>query len=132
MKRLMSRLLALILVCVMGLIGCTNTPSGLSGNYHDDTLALVQSLRTAIELPEDSPDKMAAQAEARQRINDFAALYRRDGSVSRLSSYTTIRTALNSLASHYNAYPNRPIPDKLKQRLEQELKQAESALARGA
>lgn len=132
MKRLMSRILALLFVCVIGLMGCTSTPSGLTGNYQNDSLALVQSLRTAIELPDDSPDKMAAQADARQKINDFAALYRRDGSVSRLTSYTTIRTALNSLASHYSAYPNRPVPDKLKNRLEQELKQAEAALARGA
>jgi len=30
-----------------------------------------------------------------------------------------MRTALNSLAGHYSSYPNRPVPEKLKQRLEQ-------------
>jgi len=43
-----------------------------------------------------------------------------------------MRTALNSLAGHYSSYPNRPVPEKLKQRLEQEFKQVEVALKRGA
>jgi len=42
-----------------------------------------------------------------------------------------MRTALNSLAGHYSSYPNRPVPEKLKQRLEQEFKQVEVALKRG-
>ncbi len=42
-----------------------------------------------------------------------------------------MRTALNSLAGHYSSYPNRPVPDKLKKRLEQEFKQVELALRRG-
>jgi photosystem II Psb27 protein len=48
------------------------------------------------------------------------------------SSYTTMRTALNSLAAHYAAYPNRPVPDKLKENLDQKFKQVEAALERGA
>ncbi|MEM1309725.1 MAG: photosystem II protein Psb27, partial [Cyanobacteria bacterium P01_H01_bin.153] len=38
----------------------------------------------------------------------------------------------NGLAGHYSSYPNRPVPEKLKQRLEQEFKQVEAALKRGA
>jgi photosystem II Psb27 protein len=34
------------------------------------------------------------------------------------------------LAGHYSSYPNRPLPDKLKVRLEQEFKQVEQALSR--
>lgn len=132
MKRYLSRLFALVLVMVIGLMGCSSSPSGLTGNYQQDTLSLIQSLRTAIELPDDSPDKPAAQTVARQYINDFAARYRRDSSVSKLSSFTTTRTALNSLAGHYSSYPNRPVPEKLKKRLEQEFQQIESALKRGA
>jgi photosystem II Psb27 protein len=132
MKHYVSRLLALVLVFVIGLVGCSNVPSTLTGNYRQDTLALVNSLRTAIALPEDSPNKKAAQADARQRINDFASNYRRDTSLTKLGSFTTIRTALNSLAGHYNSYPNRPIPEKLKNRLEQEFQQVENALKREA
>lgn len=131
MKRYLSRLLALVLVVAIGLVGCSN-PSGLTGDYRQDTLSLVNTLRTAIELPEDSPQKAAAQAEARQKINDFAARYRRDSSVNGLRSFTTMRTALNGLAGHYSSYPNRPVPEKLKQRLELELNQVESALRQGA
>ncbi len=43
-----------------------------------------------------------------------------------------MRTALNSLAGHYSSYPNRPVPQKLKDRLEQEFNQVEAALRRGA
>ncbi|HIK54564.1 MAG TPA: photosystem II protein Psb27 [Synechococcales cyanobacterium M55_K2018_004] len=132
MKRFLSRAFALALVLVVGLMGCSGAPAGLSGNYRQDTLAVIESLRTALTLPDDAPQKSAAQAEARRLINDFAARYRRDSSLAKLSSFTTMRTALNSLAGHYASYPNRPIPEKLKQRLEQEFKQVESALKREA
>ncbi|HEY9728449.1 MAG TPA: photosystem II protein Psb27 [Chroococcales cyanobacterium] len=133
MKRYISRLVALVLVVVVGLMGCSSSSAtGLTGDYRQDTLGLLQSLRTAIELPEDAPDKAEAQVQARQLINDFASRYRRDGAVSNLSSFTTMRTALNSLAGHYSSYPNRPLPQKLKKRLEQEFQQVENALKRGA
>lgn len=132
-KRYLSRLIALVLVAVISLTGCSSTSAtGLTGDYRQDSLALLQSLRTAIELPENVPDKSAIQGEARQKINDFASRYRRDNSVSSLSSFTTMRTALNSLAGHYSSYPNRPLPQKLKNRLEQEFRQIENALKRGA
>jgi photosystem II Psb27 protein len=89
-------------------------------------------LRTAVSLPDNDPAKAQAQAEAKTLINSFASRYQRDPSVTKLSSFTTMRTALNSLAGHYSSYPNRPVPEKLKNRLEQEFKQVEAALRRGA
>ncbi|MBD2231851.1 photosystem II protein Psb27 [Phormidium tenue] len=133
MKSLISRLLALVLVAVVGLTGCSAGTSGmLTGDYRQDTLMLVDSLRTSINLPDDDPAKVEAQAEAKSVISDFASRYRRDTSVANLSSFTTMRTALNAIAGHYSSYPNRPLPEKLKTRVEQELKQVESALKRGA
>lgn len=132
MKRYWSRLLALVLVVVIGLMGCSSDAvSGLSGDYRQDSLAVIDTLRNAIELPEDSPNKAEAQAAAREKINAFAARYQRDSAYAGLSSFTTMRTALNSLAGHYSSYPNRPLPQKLKRRLEQEFKQVEASLARG-
>ncbi len=131
MKRYWSRLLALVLVVAISLMGCSS-PDSLTGDYRQDTLAVVQILRNVLELSEDSPNKAAVQAEARQKINDFSARYQRANSVSGLSSFTTMRTALNSLAGHYSSYPNRPVPQKLKDRLEQEFNQVEAALRRGA
>ncbi|KPQ35804.1 MAG: photosystem II protein Psb27 [Phormidesmis priestleyi Ana] len=117
-----------------GLTGCSAVgPSdGLTGNYSDDTIAMIDSLRESIALPKDAPNKIELQNEAKQKINDFASRYRRDTNVSNLSSFATMRTALNALAGHYSAYPNRPVPPKLQERLEQEFKQVEAALRRGA
>lgn len=133
MKRYLTRLLSLVLVVCIGLMGCSSASDGtLTGSYRQDTLAVVSALRNAIQLPDDAPAKGAAQAQARQLINDFAARYRRDNSVLKLPSFTTMRTALNSLAGHYSSYPNRPVPQKLKDRLEQEFKQVEAAINRGS
>lgn len=133
MKRYLTRLLSLVLVVCIGLMGCSSASDAtLTGNYRQDTLAVVSALRNAIQLPDDAPVKGAAQAQARQLINDFAARYRRDTSVLKLPSFTTMRTALNSLAGHYSSYPNRPVPQKLKDRLEQEFKQVEAAINRGS
>ncbi|MGB3300984.1 MAG: photosystem II protein Psb27 [Phormidesmis sp.] len=134
MKSLLSRLFALMLVAVIGLTGCSaiGPSSGLSGNYVDDTVAMIDSLREAIALPSDTPNKVELQNEAKQKINDFASRYRRDANISNLSSFATMRTALNALAGHYSSYPNRPVPQKLQDRLEQEFKQVEAALRRGA
>jgi photosystem II Psb27 protein len=130
MKRYWSRLLALVLVLAIGLMGC-GSPDSLTGNYSQDTLAVVNIMKNVLELPNDAPDKAAIQTEARQKINDFSARYQRVSSVSSLNSFTTMRTALNSLAGHYTSYPNRPVPEKLKKRLQLELQQVETALKRG-
>jgi photosystem II Psb27 protein len=132
MKRYWSRLLALVLVLSIGLMGCSGTPDGLSGDYRQDTLTLVNTMRQALDLSQDSPNKAELQAAARQKINDFSARYQRANSpVSALSSFTTMRTALNALAGHYSSYPNRPVPEKLKIRLEKEFNLVEAALKRG-
>ena len=130
MKRYWSRLLALVLVLAIGLMGC-GSPDSLTGNYSQDTLAVVNIIKNALDLPDDAPNKTAIQAEARQKINDFSARYQRVSSVSGLNSFTTMRTALNSLAGHYSSYPNRPVPQKLKKRLQLEFQQVETALKRG-
>lgn len=134
MKSLLSRMFALMLVAVIGLTGCSaiGPTDGLTGSYTDDTVALIDSLRESIALPKDAPDKMELQNVAKQRINDFASRYRRDSEIANLSSFATMRTALNALAGHYSSYPNRPVPQKLQDRLEQEFKQVEAALRRGA
>ncbi|HSM83049.1 MAG TPA: photosystem II protein Psb27 [Nodosilinea sp.] len=133
MKSLLARLFALVLVAVVGLTGCSAGTSGmLTGDYRQDTLMLVDSLRTSISMADDDPAKPEAQANAKTIISDFASRYRRDTSVANLSSFTTMRTALNAIAGHYSSYPNRPLPEKLRTRVEQELKQVEAALKRGA
>ncbi|MEA5573264.1 photosystem II protein Psb27 [Calothrix sp. UHCC 0171] len=134
MKRYLSRLLSLVLVVVIGLMSFPSSANAdtLTGNYSQDTLTVVNILKNILELPNDAPDRGVVQTEARQKINEFAARYQRNSSVASLSSFTTMRTALNSLAGHYSSYPNRPVPQKLKDRLQEEFVQVESALRRGA
>jgi len=43
-----------------------------------------------------------------------------------------MQTALNSLAGHYANFENRPIPEKLRNRLQKEWKIAELSVVRGA
>ncbi|MFN7851836.1 MAG: photosystem II protein Psb27 [Dolichospermum sp.] len=132
MKSYWSRLLSLVLVLVVGLVGCGGgSPDSLTGDYRQDTLAVVGILRQALELTPDSPDKAALQSEARRKINDFSARYQRNTAVASLNSFTTMRTALNSLAGHYSSYPNRPVPEKLKKRLQIEFQRVETSLRRG-
>jgi photosystem II Psb27 protein len=132
LKRLWSQLFTLLLVVVIGLAGCSASPGGLVGNYRQDTMTVLNSMKAVLALPDDSPDKAAAQSLARLNINDFASRYRQDPALTKLSSFTSMRTALNSLAAHYAAYPNRPLPEKLRTNLEQKFQQIESALKRGA
>ena len=91
-------------------MGCSGSPDSLTGDYRQDTLAVVNVMRQALNLSQDSSDKTAVQAEARQKINDFSARYQRVNSVSGLGSFTTMRTALNSLAGHYSSYQIVPYP----------------------
>ncbi|ACK67174.1 photosystem II protein Psb27 [Rippkaea orientalis PCC 8801] len=130
-KSTLSRLLALVLVAVIALVGCANNSSGLTGNYTQDTLAVIETLTKAIDLPDDAADKTDVQTLAREQINDYISRYRRQSNSGGLRSFTTMQTALNALAGYYTAYGSRPLPEKLKKRLEQELKQAKIAVDRG-
>jgi photosystem II Psb27 protein len=130
LKNYWSRLLALVLVAVIGLTGC-NSSTGLTGNYSQDTLTVIETLTTALDLPSDAPDLAAVQTTAREQINDYISRYRRETKSGGLRSFTTMQTALNSLAGYYTAYGSRPIPEKLKNRLKIEFKQAKVAVERG-
>lgn len=134
MKRFMSRLLAFACALLIGFVAVPSLANAdsLTGQYKEDVADVITVLREAIEVTADTPDRAQIQANARAKINDFASRYRRNGSVSRLASFTTMRTALNSLAAHYSSYPNRLVPQKLKTRLIDEFKQVEIAISRGS
>ncbi|VEP13934.1 Photosystem II lipoprotein Psb27 [Hyella patelloides LEGE 07179] len=130
-KNFLSRIFALALVLVIGLMGCSSGPAGLTGNYSEDTAAVLSNLKTAIELPKDAPNQKEVVTLARQQISDYASRYRRNSKTAGLRSFTTMQTALNALAGYYSSYGVRPLPDKLKNRLQEEFKQVEIALKRG-
>ena len=130
-KKYLSRILALVLVVAIGLVGCGSNPSGLSGNYNQDTVAVLENLRTAIDLPDDATNKKEVVTLARKQISDYASRYRRNSKTAGLRSFTTMQTALNAIAGYYSSYGNRPLPEKLKKRLTQEFRQVEISLKRG-
>jgi photosystem II Psb27 protein len=105
--------------------------AGLTGNYLEDTNAVIKSLRYAVTLPADAPDRAAAESDAHYKINAYAARYRINSDKSSLYSYTTMRTVLNTLAGYYNGTSRKSIPAKTKERVLMELDRVESALNQG-
>lgn len=131
LRPLLSVCVCLALCLSLGLAGCSSS-TGLSGNYVDDTVQVAHSLLTTIAIPQDEPGHQAAETQARALINDYISRYRPRHDVNGLASFTTMQTALNSLAGHYSNYANRPLPDALRARLEKELHKAESSATRGS
>jgi photosystem II Psb27 protein len=135
LKRILSRVVALVLVVMVsfsGLTACSGeTASGLTGKYVDDTLVVVESLTAAINLPADAPNRNEVQAAARLQMNDYASRYRRDSKVSGLKSFTTMQTAVNALAGYYSSFGSRPLPTKLKERLSKEFESVSLSIKRG-
>ncbi len=105
--------------------------AGLTGNYVSDTTDTIKTMREAVNLPENAENRMAVKTSARYRINAYVSRYRADRDKSDLYSYTTMSTALNTLAGYYNGSMKRAIPAKTRDRLLQEFDRAESALAQG-
>ena len=119
-------------LCLL-LAGCSgDAEARLSGNYVEDTVAVSKSLREVIDQPQDAEGHAQAEEEARALINDYMSRYRPKPQVNGLTSFTTMQTALNSLAGHYASYANRPIPESLHDRLEKELTKAERTAVRGS
>ena len=131
-KNFLSRIVALVLVVVIGLMGCSGTTaSGLTGDYSQDTMEVITNVRTSFELPDDSPDKKELIDLIREQVSDYASRYRRNTKIAGLSSFTTMQTALNALAGYYSSYGVRPLPEELQKRLEVQFKRVELSLSRG-
>ncbi|MFN3927617.1 MAG: photosystem II protein Psb27 [Pseudanabaenaceae cyanobacterium] len=105
--------------------------AGLTGNYVEDTTAVIKSLRYAVNLDKNAPDRTQAETDAHFKINAYAARYRINSEQAGLYSYTTMRTVLNTLAGYFNGNSRKTIPEKTKERVLKELEWAEAALAEG-
>ena len=130
-RQLKAAVMAVCLCLCLMLTACSGG-GPLSGNYVEDTVAVADTLMATIALPADDPGRSEAETSARALINDYMARYRPQPKVNGLASFTTMQTALNSLAGHYANYPNRPVPDALRDRVSKELKKAETGVVRGA
>jgi len=131
-RQLKAAVVAVCLCLSLLLTACSGSSGPLTGNYVEDTVAVADTLLATITLPADDPGRSDAETQARALINNYMSRYRPQPKVNGLASFTTMQTALNSLAGHYANYPNRPVPDALKDRLSKELKKAETGVVRGA
>ena len=125
--------IALVLGLSLLLTACSgDADARLTGDYVEDTVSVSRTLRDVIDLPQNAENHAEAEAEARSLINDYMSRYRPQPRVNGLSSFTTMQTALNSLAGHYASYANRPLPEALHDRLAKELAKAEKSVIRGS
>jgi len=137
LARLIQQLSRAAVALVLGLSLLLTSCSGdaearLSGDYVEDTIAVARNLREVIDLPQEAANRGEVESEARALINDYMSRYRPQPRVNGLSSFTTMQTALNSLAGHYASYANRPLPEALHDRIAKELGKAEKSAARGS
>ena len=102
----------------------------MSGDYTKDTITVVKNLKEAVEMSKDSPDKDKVRDESLSLITDYISRYRNRGMVNKTQSFTTMQTALNAMAGHYKNFATRPLPEKLKERLNKELSLAEKMVLR--
>ena len=132
-RQLMSVTLAACLGLCLMLTACSGAgASTLTGDYVEDTVAVVHTLQSTIALGQDDEGRAEAETAATELINDYMSRYRPRPQVNGLSSFTTMQTALNSLAGHYKTYANRPLPEALRTRVDKELGEAEKAAVRGS
>jgi len=132
-RQLMSLTLAACLSLCLMLTACAGAgASTLTGDYVEDTVAVVHTLQSTIAMGQDDEGRAEAETAATDLINDYMSRYRPRPQVNGLSSFTTMQTALNSLAGHYKTYANRPLPDTLRARVDKELGKAEKAAVRGS
>ena len=104
--------------------------SNMSGDYPKDTITVVKALKVAIETPKDASNKDEVREESLSLITDYISRYRNRGLVNKTQSFTTMQTALNAMAGHYKNFASRPLPEKLKERLNKELSLAEKMVLR--
>ena len=104
--------------------------SYMSGDYPKDTISVVKALKEAIDTPKDASNKDEVREESLSLITDYISRYRNRGLVNKTQSFTTMQTALNAMAGHYKNFASRPLPEKLKERLNKELSLAEKMVLR--
>ena len=130
LKRLMGGAVAICIALSIMLapIGATAKADGglMSGDYISDTVSVANSLQETIAIPRDEEGREQAESEAVQLITAYISRYRNRSQVNKSLSYTTMQTALNAMAGHYKTFKNRPLPDQLKERLNEELAKAEA------
>ncbi|KAK1860764.1 hypothetical protein I4F81_003352 [Pyropia yezoensis] len=108
------------------------TDFSITGDYTTDAKVMLNNLKAVTGLARGTPGMADTVNKSRKQMNDFVALYRRNGKVSGSVSFSTLYTAINTLSGHYASYGAAyPVPEKRKKRLSQQFSEIERAIARG-
>ena len=128
--KVLSICVALTIYFVLTISPSYAAQSNMSGDYAKDTISVVKTLKGAIETPKDASNKDEVREDSLSLITDYISRYRNRGLVNKTQSFTTMQTALNAMAGHYKNFASRPLPEKLKERLNKELSLAEKMVLR--
>ena len=104
--------------------------TSMTGDFAKDTIAVSSTLKETITLPKEDKGLSEAEKEAVFLISDYISRYRNRSQVNTSTTFTTMQTALNALSGHYKTFANRPVPENLKERLNNELSKAEKLAVR--
>ncbi len=102
----------------------------MTGDFEKDTIAVSTTLKETITLPKEDKGLSEAEKDAVFLISDYISRYRNRSQVNTSTTFTTMQTALNALSGHYKTFANRPVPENLKERLNNELSKAEKLAVR--
>ena len=102
----------------------------MTGDFAKDTIAVSSTLKETITLPKEDKGLSESEKEAVFLISDYNSRYRNRSQVNTSTTFTTMQTALNALSGHYKTFANRPVPENLKERLNNELSKAEKLAVR--
>lgn len=100
--------------------------------YEDDTKAVIAQVREVLQFPMGSEGREQSIEKTRALTNEWVARYRRSEEYSGRPSYGLCYSALNAVSGHFNNFGTKyPFPQKRKDRVFEELQQAETQLSRG-
>jgi photosystem II Psb27 protein len=101
-------------------------------DYKRETGDVIEQVRTTLALEKTDPNKAAAVAKLRQAGNEWVAKYRKSKKVAGKPSFSNMYSVINAISGHFVSFgASYPIPVKRKDRILDEMKDAEKALNRG-
>lgn len=125
-------------VAMLGLVASIGAMSGgvaladADEDYKRETLDVIEQVRTTLALEKTDPAKVPAVAKLRQAGNEWVAKYRKSKKVAGKPSFSNMYSVVNAISGHYVSFgATYPIPAKRKDRILDEVKDAEKALNRG-
>ncbi len=130
LKTFFRRLVGLLLSVTLALSWATSSAQAarLTGKYYEDSMTLIQTLRTVLSEGDPVMNPEEARVEVMEAIQEFAGRYH-GHRYDKLQSFTTLRTVFNTVASHYRT-SKRPLDPEKVERVLMQLDRAELALRR--